>query len=53
MQYSMFEHLRRYRWVLKPFLYKNQETLLMKLESKVIAPAEAKANQQQRKRKRL
>jgi uncharacterized protein YjbI with pentapeptide repeats len=52
-EYSMFEHLRRYHWVLKPFVYKNQETLLMKLESKVIAPAEAKANQQQRKRKRL
>ena len=51
-EYSMFEDLRRYHWVLKPFLYKNQETLLMKLESKVIAPAEAKANQQQRKRKR-
>lgn len=47
-EYSMFEHLRRFPWVLEPVLYENQASLLMELEQKVIAPAEAKANQQMR-----
>ncbi len=49
-EYGMFEHLRRYPWVLEPVLYEDQETLLRELERKVIAPAEAKANEQMRKR---
>lgn len=49
-EYGMFEHLRRYPWVLEPVLYEDQEALLRELEPNVIAPAEAKANEQMRKR---
>ena len=48
-EYGMFEHLRRFPWVLEPVLYENQAALLMELEPKVITPAEVKANQQTRK----
>jgi hypothetical protein len=44
-EYGMFEHFRRYPWVLEPLLYENQEALLIDLEQKVIAPAEAKAKE--------
>ena len=47
-EYGMFEHLRRFPWVLELVLYENQASLLMELEPKVITPAEAKANQQTR-----
>jgi len=36
-------YFRRYPWVLEPVLYEDQGALLKELESKVIAPAEAKA----------
>src|SRR5579864_533849 len=42
-EYGMFEHFRRYPWVLEPFIYKSQKELLAKLQKKVIMPAEAKA----------
>jgi Pentapeptide repeats (8 copies) len=48
-EYGMFEHLRRYSWVLEPVLYRNQEALLTELDRKVIAPAEAKVNEQAQK----
>ena len=48
-EYGMFEHLRRFPWVLEPVLYENQEALLPDLEPKVIAPAEAKAKELTRK----
>src|SRR5215469_6921316 len=41
-EYGMFEHFRRYPWVLKPFLYRSPKGLLADLAKKVIAPAEAK-----------
>ncbi len=47
-EYSLFEHSRRFPWLLEPVLYENQAALLMELEPKVITPAEAKANQQMR-----
>jgi uncharacterized protein YjbI with pentapeptide repeats len=41
-EYGMFEHFRRYPWVLETFLYDNQDQLLECLEANVIAPAETK-----------
>jgi len=45
-EYGMFEHFRRYPWVLEPFLYKDQDGLLAALTDKVIGPAEAKAKEE-------
>jgi hypothetical protein len=45
-EYAMFEHFRRYPWVLLPFRYKDEEHLLAGLEQHVIGPAEAKAREQ-------
>jgi uncharacterized protein YjbI with pentapeptide repeats len=45
-EYGMFEHFRRYPWVLEPVLYDNQQQLLADLATSVIAPAEAKAIEQ-------
>jgi hypothetical protein len=43
-EYAMFADLKkRYRWVLNPYRYDKQETLLSNLDVKVIGPAEAKA----------
>jgi len=45
-EYGMFEHFRRYPWVMEPILYENEQTLLADLANKVIAPAAAKAREQ-------
>jgi hypothetical protein len=44
-EYALFEHVRRYPWVLEPYRYENQEQLLATLQEKVIAPAEAKVEE--------
>lgn len=41
-EYGMFEHFKRYPWVLKIYRYKDLDDLLQSLGQKVIAPAEAK-----------
>ena len=45
-EYGMFEHFRRYPWVLEPFLYADQDQLLASLDSHVVGPAEKKAKEQ-------
>ena len=45
-EYGMFEHFRRYPWVLKEVLYENEAELLGHLDQQVIAPAEAKVLEQ-------
>ena len=41
-EYAMFEHWRRYPWVLPEFLYENQAYLIDHLGEKVITPAESR-----------
>ena len=45
-EYGMFEHFRRFPWVLEPFLYEDQDRLLAAVTEKVIGPAEKKAKEQ-------
>jgi hypothetical protein len=44
-EYGMFEHFRRYPWVLEPVLYENQDRLLSDIADTVIRPAEAKGKE--------
>jgi uncharacterized protein YjbI with pentapeptide repeats len=49
-EYAMFPDLmRRHHWVLDPHQYKSKEKLIAQLSERVIAPAEAKANELARK----
>jgi uncharacterized protein YjbI with pentapeptide repeats len=43
-KYGMFDDFRDFPWVLKEFVYKDQATLLVQLEKKVIGPAERRAS---------
>jgi hypothetical protein len=45
-EYGMFEHFKRYPWVLEPYLYEDEDRLLAALNEKVIAPASRKAEEQ-------
>lgn len=42
-EYGMFEHFRKYPWVLEVYLYDDQKELVTSLHEKVISPAEEKA----------
>jgi hypothetical protein len=44
-EYGMFEHFRRYPWVLDTYYYDNLTDVLTSVEDKVISPAEAKVRQ--------
>jgi uncharacterized protein YjbI with pentapeptide repeats len=44
-EYSMFEHFRRYPWVLETYRYQDLEEVIASLPEKVIAPAEVKAKE--------
>lgn len=42
-EYGMFEHFRRFSWVLPVVLYDTQEQLLSDLDARVIAPPDERA----------
>jgi hypothetical protein len=44
-EYAMFEHFRRYPWVLETYQYDSLDDLLGTLNEKVISPAERKAKE--------
>jgi Pentapeptide repeats (8 copies) len=44
-EYGMFEHFRRYPWVLDTYYYDNLDDVLASVADKVISPAEAKASE--------
>jgi uncharacterized protein YjbI with pentapeptide repeats len=44
-EYGMFEHFRRYPWVLDTYYYDNLDEVLASIEDKVIFPAETKARE--------
>ena len=45
-EYGMFEHFRRFPWVLPVFEYEHQDHVIASLDSHVIGPAQAKAKEQ-------
>jgi len=49
--WGMYDHIKRYPWVLPLVPYENREALLTDLQFRVIAPAEAKAKEQAPKKK--
>ena len=44
-EYGMFEHFRRYPWVLDTYYYDNLDVVLASVEERVISPAETKARE--------
>ena len=44
-EYGMFEHFKRYPWVLPVYRYTDEFNLLQSLQEKVITPAEQKAKE--------
>jgi len=48
-EYGMFEHFKAYPWVLEIHRYEDLDDLLKSLSEKVIAPAEAKAKELQKR----
>ena len=48
-EYGMFPDFHAYPWVLEPYCYATEQTLLAELDQMVIAPAEAKARELTRK----
>jgi hypothetical protein len=50
VEYGMFEHFRRYPWVLQMVSYPDEDTLISILDQQVIAPAEAMAKAQRSRR---
>src|SRR5512144_2693075 len=44
-EYGMFEHFRRYPWVLKEHVYASPQHLIADLGERVIGPAEAKVRE--------
>jgi len=49
-EYGMFEHFRRFPWVLEPYIYNDLKELLRSLDKSVISPAEEKVKEQVRRK---
>lgn len=49
-EYGMFEHFKRYPWVLSTFEYDNIDHLVKTIEENIIRPAEEMANKQRPRR---
>lgn len=45
--YALFEHIRRFGWVLEPYQYESQAELIASIGERVIAPAESKVKELQ------
>lgn len=50
-EYSMFEHFKRYPWVLDIYKYPDKDTLIANIEKKIIIPSENKAKEMKDTRK--
>jgi hypothetical protein len=48
-EYGMFDHMKRYPWVLKTFKYRDLQHLLSSLHDRVIGPAEKRARKIRRR----
>jgi hypothetical protein len=48
-EYPMFEHFRRFPWVLDVFEYQDTASVIASLQDKVIGPAEAEAKKLSRR----
>jgi hypothetical protein len=44
-EYGMFEHFKRYPWVLETYQYESLKEIIASLPEKVIAPTEVKAEE--------
>jgi hypothetical protein len=51
-EYAMFEHFKRYSWVLPMYYYTDIDDVIASLEEKVIWPAEEKAREMRRQQER-
>ena len=47
-EYAMFEHFKRYPWVLDVLMYENVESILLNIRRDIIDPAETKAKELQK-----
>jgi uncharacterized protein YjbI with pentapeptide repeats len=52
-EYGMFDHIKRYPWVLKPIQYANVAELMKVMGEGVIGPAEAKAKEMRMRTEKL
>jgi hypothetical protein len=48
-EYGMFEHFRRYPWVMETLTYADETALVRLLDERIIAAAESKAEAQRRR----